>query len=122
MKTPYKPQQLLECVLADVCLQDYWSGHHLPHVLIVADPSLSQAAIRREILNELAMGAVAGADYDPDNLLWYTKAKTAVSRWRAHLPPGDPRARRPFKTVEQPADPDDYDGWVYAVFVFRPRP
>lgn len=53
----------MNCIHADTCLPDYWSGHHLPHVQIpVTRRKMSLAEIRRAIRSELNEGAVMGND------------------------------------------------------------
>ena len=51
----------ITCSHLDTCLSDYWSGHHLPHVMIpVTRRKMSLAEIRRAIRSEIAQGAVMG--------------------------------------------------------------
>ena len=51
----------MTCSHAGTCLSDYWSGHHLPHVMIpVTRRKMSLAEIRRAIRSEIAQGAVMG--------------------------------------------------------------
>lgn len=52
----------LELIHVDTCLPDYWSGHHLPHVMIPAIPGMSGKDIREAIRDELRQGAVMGSD------------------------------------------------------------
>lgn len=53
----------MNCIHADTCISDYWSGHHLPHVQIpVTRRKMSLAEIRRMIRSEIAQGAVMGSD------------------------------------------------------------
>lgn len=64
------------CHAFDVCLPDYWSGHHMPHVQVaVTRRKMSFAEIRRAIRHELRHGYVMGssddarmlsADFTPD--------------------------------------------------------
>ena len=55
----------MNCHHADTCLSDYWSGHHLPHVMIpVTRRKMSFAEIRRAIRSEIAQGAVMGSGDD----------------------------------------------------------
>ena len=51
----------MTCSHAGTCLSDYWSGHHLPHVMIpVTRRKMSLAEIRRAIRSEIVQGAVMG--------------------------------------------------------------
>ena len=55
----------MTCSHADTCLSDYWSGHHLPYVMIpVTRRKMSLAEIRRAIRSEIAQGAVMGSGDD----------------------------------------------------------
>lgn len=51
----------INCHYVETCLPDYWSGHHLPHVMVpVTRRKMSFAEIRRAIRSEIAQGAVMG--------------------------------------------------------------
>lgn len=55
----------MTCSHADTCLPDYWSGHHLPYVMIpVTRRKMSLSEIRRLIRTELRQGAVMGSGDD----------------------------------------------------------
>ena len=107
----------LICAHADTCLPDYWGGHHLPHVAVPVSRGTTFADLRAAILDELRMGAVAGADATPDTTYecdaWYDAAREAVER---DVQPRDPGVEYPFRDLQ---DSDDEDAEsVYAYFVF----
>lgn len=104
----------LECVHADTCLPDYWSGHHLPHVQIAVWRGMSLTDIKRELLSELLQGAVAGAVYDDSDDTWHKRARAAVNR----IKPNTKGQRRFFLDLEDTPDDDDCCESVYAFFVF----
>ena len=116
----------LECIHADTCLPDYWSGHHLPHVQIAVWPGMTMTDIRQAIRSELSQGAVMGSsdnarllsadmvqpgeEKQADRLT--RMAYAAVNRMR----PAKPGARRFFLDLDE--TDDDYPDSVYAFFVF----
>lgn len=109
---------------ADTCLIDFWSGHHMPHVMIPAYPQ-SFASVRRAIVNEIRMGAVMGSDVDArllsadmvrpeeearaDKLT--RKVYAAINR---DIKPERKGDRLAFRDVEEPNDCEES---VYAYFV-----
>lgn len=106
--------------LADVCLPDYWRGHHLPHVAVPVNRGTTFADLRAEILDELRMGAVAGADATPEDTYendeWYDAAVRAVER---DVQPRDPSVEYPFRDLDSSENEDEeYAESVYAYFVF----
>jgi len=109
----------LLCAHADVCLPDYWGGHHLPHVAVSVNHDTSFAALRSAIIDELRMGAVAGADATPEDTYendeWYKAALEAVER---DVRPCDPSFQYPFRNLESSEDEDEDSESVYAYFVF----
>ena len=46
---------------ADTCLSDYWSGDARPHLQVSAY-RMTFAELRRQLRNEIRMGAIAGSD------------------------------------------------------------
>ena len=50
---------MFECLHADTCLADYWSGHHLPHVSISAYP-MSLEQLKESLKSEINQGSIAG--------------------------------------------------------------
>ena len=95
----------LECCHAATCLPDYWGGHHLPHVAIPVWSSMTCHDVQNSIRSELSHGAVAGADFDPDNDEWFAAARESVEHIEA-------TREHPFSDLENYKD-------VYAYFVFR---
>lgn len=125
-----KPRPVLECVHADTCLSDYWSGHHLPHIQIPVYRGMTLKQIKADLIDELRQGAIAGSHAAADLLridgidetqqaqadALYRAAIAAVRRMR----PATPGQRRFFMDLEEPDDPEHYDSEsVYAFFVFR---
>lgn len=106
----------LICALADVCLPDYWSGHHLPHVAVPVSRDTTIADLREAILDELRMGAVAGATPETtyENDTWLDAACEAVERY---VQPNDPSVEYPFLDLDT-SDDEDAES-VYAYFVFH---
>lgn len=113
-----------ECVLAGVCLSDYWSGHHLPHVQIPVWRGMTGKQIKDAIKSEIIQGAVAGSNDDAWLLSsdWVsdrgkdadrvTKAVyAAINRMR----PNKKGQRKFFTDLEE--DSEDSES-VYAFFVF----
>jgi hypothetical protein len=117
----------MNCSHVDTCLPDYWSGHHLPHVQIVAYNGMSFAAVRNAIRNELRQGAVMGSDDNArmlaGDLVRPDEEKRADAVTRAayaainrDVKPAKKGARNAFPRLEK-TDSDD-DACVYAYFVF----
>lgn len=107
----------LICALADVCLPDYWGGHHLPHVSVPVSRNTTFTDLRAAILYELRVGAVAGADATPEDTYendeWYYAACEAVER---DVQPRDPSVQYPFHDLD--SSEDENSEAVYAYFVF----
>lgn len=95
---------------ADTCLPDYWGGHHLPHVSVCAYRR-SFASVRREILSEVAQGAIAG-DYEALERVPLSKIRAAVRRDIRPAKKGD---RLAFRDILP--DPEG-DLPILAYFVF----
>lgn len=116
----------LECVCADICLPDYWSGHHLPHVAIPVYRNMKLCDVKDALKNELRLGAVAGSSDDArllaaDCVLPEEEAKSDRLVRAAHaainrLKPAKKGARVLFRDLE--TDDDEYGYSVYAFFVF----
>jgi len=49
---------------ADTCLPDYWSGHHLPHIMVPVWRGMRINDIRSMIRSELSQGAIMGNSDD----------------------------------------------------------
>lgn len=107
----------LVCAHADTCLPDYWGGHHLPHVAVPVSRDTTFADLRAAIIDELRMGAVAGAGAAPEETYecgaWYDAACEAVER---DVQPRDPAVEYPFRNLHDRDDEDEVS--VYAYFVF----
>jgi hypothetical protein len=126
-----QPRPVLECVHADTCLSDYWSGHHLPHVQIPVYRGMTLKQIKADLIDELKNGYISGAgdaacimNYGTDEYeanreqadALHRAAIAAVRRMR----PATPGQRRFFMDLEELDDPEHYDSEsVFAYFVFR---
>lgn len=66
--------------LADLCIADFWGGHHLPHVQIPVHKHTTAAEVREMLTYEVAMDAVArlpeGRGETPE---WYAAANKAIA-------------------------------------------
>ena len=107
----------LICAFVDVCLPDYWGGHHLPHVAVPVNRDTTFADLREAIIDELRMGAVAGADATPedtyDNDEWYEAACEAVERdVRSNYRTG----KYPFRDLYSSEDEGAESTYAYFVF------
>lgn len=92
---------------ADTCLSDYWSGHHLPHVAIMALPSMSFKDVR------LLSGDMVKPEDEKRADALTRAAYAAINR---DIKPAKKGARRAFPDLEQPGE--DCDAQVMAYFVF----
>lgn len=53
---------MFEIVHSDICLPDYWAGHHRPHIAIPVHKGMTLAEIKQLLKNEVSEGAVMGSD------------------------------------------------------------
>lgn len=118
---------MLNCVLADVCLSDYWGGHHLPHVQIPVYKGMTLKEIKEAIRQAIRWGEVMGscdAAYllaaewvGPDN----EKAAERITRQAYaainRIKPAKKGQRKFFLDLEEQGE-DDCSESVYAFFVF----
>lgn len=108
----------LQCIHADTCLSDYWRGHHLPHISVIAFNGLPLRELKAALCSELNAGAIAGAQSEDErDDAWYAAARAAID----DIELGDPMRDNCFPTLDMgdPHDPDS--GWyddVRAYFVF----
>lgn len=118
----------MNCILADICLPCYWSGHHLPHVQVPVWNGRSLKDIREDIKNELRMGAVGGSSDNARLLSSYfvspdeEKRANALTRAAyAAIKRDVVGARKRQKVIrdESLPGPNDEGYTVYAFFVFR---
>lgn len=110
----------LDCIHADTCLPDYWSGHHLPHIAVPVYNGMSITELRQQLHSEINQGAIAGSDpitQDDSGLegdKWYRKAHAAINRIRLK----DRTKRNLFPNLEVDNDENMHDS-VYVYFVFQ---
>lgn len=115
----------LECALADVCLPDYWRGHHLPHVCVPVYRGMKLRDLKAAIKDELRQGAVAGNTNDARLLSadmvqpWEEKQADRLTRAAYAAVNRIQPARKGAKTLFRDLDeqPEDCES-VYAYFVF----
>jgi hypothetical protein len=109
---------ILNCLHADTCLPDYWSGHHLAHLQITVFNGMTLKEIKQELRNELNQGAISGNEplsFDDSGIegdKWFKRAHAAINR----IKPSVKGTRRYFKDLEQ-CDEDGFES-VSAFFVF----
>jgi len=107
----------LECLHADTCLPDYWSGHHKAHVSIPVHKGMTFKAIKQALHNEVSTGAIAGSDdrtrddSGPVGDTWYFRAHAAINK----MQPGYKGKRTIFTDLDESTEDGDS---VYAYFVF----
>lgn len=116
---------ILECIHADTCLSDYWSGHHLPHVQIIVWHGMTLREIKSELKTEILFGYVNG-NCDAARLLNFDDIETREQNLANKLQkaciaainkikPTEKGKRKYFTDLEK----DDHSETVYAYFVFR---
>lgn len=116
-----------ECLHADTCLPDYWSGHHLPHVQVQVWHGMSIKEVKQAILNELYHGYVMGSTEEAVLLAAdFTLLVDAEKRIRAltkaayaavrRMKPAKKGRRKFFTDLEKEVREDDEP--VFAFFVF----
>lgn len=121
------PKIKLECVHADTCLPDYWTGHHLPHVQIAVYPKMKLKDIKSAIIDELKWGYVMGStndarllscDYIQDDAMLKRAEQLTKAAYAAvnRIKPTKKGQRTFFNDIEAYEEGDDT---VYAYFVFR---
>lgn len=120
------PRVMLDCSHVDTCLSDYWSGHHLPHIQIAAEPKMTLQRIKEALRDELKQGVVMGSDDEArllagDNISQdeeifhdhlYKAALAAVNR----IEPAT-KGQRTFFNDLDPQGGDDPTVYAYFVFV-----
>ena len=118
----------LECVHADTCLPDYWSGHHLPHVQIPVWDGITLTRVKAAIFDELRQGAVCGSNEDarllsadfinPEDEKRADRLTRAAYAAVRRMRPARKGARKLFTDLEAHSGDDDGAGTIYAFFVF----
>ena len=105
-------------VHADTCLPDYWGGHHLPHVSVPVDGTITVKEVFAQIRSEIWDGAFAGS-FDPgllDSEEFYDACHSALRELQQRN--CDRLDARAFPDLEPF---DDSGESVMAFFVFVPR-
>lgn len=112
----------LNCLLNDVCLPDYYSGHHLAWVCVPVTRHTTFKQLRIDLHNELAMGAIGGndgrsSDYHELSEPWHKAAKAAINR---DVVPAIKGKKLAFSHIDSDCiDDDGYCESIIAYFVFR---
>lgn len=96
--------------LADLCIADFWGGHHLPHVQILVHKHTTADEVRAMLTHEVAMDAVArlpeGRGESPE---WYAAANKAIAELEIY-------SDEPFASELEETPPEDGMG-LYGVEV-----
>ena len=112
----------LNCLLNDICLPDYYSGHHLAWICVPVTRHTTFKQLRLDLHNELSMSAVGGSDNhqsDHHKLfeLWHKAACAAINRDIVPVIKGKKLA---FPRIDSDCiDEDGYCDSIMAYFVFR---
>ena len=119
------PRPVLEFVHVDTCLPDYWSGHHLPHVQILAFKGMTLKQIKDALRYELRNGYIGGncdaARLLSADLVQPHEEKLADALTRAayaavnRLKPAKKGQRTFFNDLDDPCDDHDYSVYAYVV-------
>lgn len=100
----------LKVGLADLCVADYWGGHHLPHVQIPVHKHTTADEVRAMLTHEVAMDAVARLPEDWDESPeWYAAARKAIAELEIY-------SDKPFSSELDERPPEDGMG-LYGVEV-----
>ena len=87
--------------LADLCIADFWGGHHLPHVQILVHKHTTADDVRAMLTHEVAMDAVArlpeGWGESPE---WDAAANKAIAELEIY-------SDRPFAGDLDESPPED---------------
>lgn len=121
----------LECIHADTCLPDYWGGHSLAHVRVLAYRRMTLDEIKDALKSEINEGAVAGhcelaqllSDMPPPDVHAGAceEAHEAALAAVDAIEPAEPSQTSFFMDLDEPEDEvnDVGDNQPYAFFVFR---
>ena len=104
----------LEILFADVCLPDYWGGHHLAHICIPVFKDMTEKQIRESLHSEVSQGAFAGnVPWEiTESQAWYDACHAAIDNLE-FLKGANGLY---FSDLEES---DEYSDPVYAYFVFE---
>jgi len=112
-----KHNNRLELVFSDVCLPDYWSGHHLPVFQVMVDNKTLLSDLKQSLRDELNQGAFSSGQYDYslyESDVFHSKVNAAINRIKT-TKGGN---RKVFPELEYSFDDlDEYDESSYAFFV-----
>lgn len=106
-------------VHADTCLSGYWGGHHLPHVAVPVDGTITVRETFDQIRSEINQGAFGGSlDWEVQESEEFHKACCAALQELLELNV-DILDKPAFPNLE-PWEEDDCGESVMAFFVFVP--
>lgn len=110
---------MLNCVITDVCLPDYFSGDFRPWICVPVNSKMSFKELREMLHSELNQCAIGGNNplvrdgSGPEGDRWFREAHAAINR---DIKPAKKFGRKPFPFID--AESDDAEYPVYAYFVF----
>lgn len=108
----------LECIHADTCLPDYWTGHHLPHMSIPVFKGMTLEEIKKGLLNELNLDALMGNIPDIESSE-YAELCTAIKKAIQEIKPKNEKQKTFFNDLEE--NDEDSETSPYAYFVFKEK-
>ena len=107
-------------VHADTCLSDYWGGHHLPHVAVPVDGTITVKEVLDQVRSEINQGAFAGSfDQDLLDSEEFNAASLAALQELREL--NCNILNKPAFPSLDPWEDDDCGESVMAYFVFVPE-
>ena len=107
-------------VHAGTCLPDYWGGHHLPHVAVPVDGTITVRETFDQIRSEINQGAFAGSlDWETLESEEFHKACYAALQEMQEL--NSDKLDKPAFPDLEPWEDDDCGESVMAFFVFVPE-
>lgn len=104
-----------ELIHADTCLPDYWGGHHLPHIAIMAYP-MTFKQCKEHLKTEVLVGAVMGEYNNTD--IEYIAMITAIDN--LSLKDNKPDSTIVFSDVIDDNSDNEFSDHPQAYFVFKP--
>ena len=117
----------IECVVPDVCLSDYWGGHHLPHVQVPVYHGMKVKDFKAAIRDEVKQGYVMGSNDDamllsahflsPDEEQRAVDLTEAIYAAINRIRPARKGAKTLFRDLGKCDDEDTESVYAFVVFV-----
>lgn len=117
----------LDICHVDTCLPDYWRGHHKAHLSIPVYRGITMKEIKRQLMSELAHGAIMGSDTvasflaceycNPEDEKFCISIHKAAMAAINRLKPAIKGKRKFFLDLEENQEDDDCTVYAYFVFV-----